>query len=267
MLISCNPVSSSCWPNAKFLPNLRPSRNVNNENRGSRDRWPRLFDSTLYQRRDEPRCGTSVSSGKSSKNRIIPCDASLAALSHRSGSFLTLIQAKPALSARGFQIAVVDYNDADNLKYALRGIDTVISTVTGPNQIHLIKAAVSARVRRFAPAEFEGPPQLRPPNDPLDRQRSTALSWLRHYRNNIEYTVFVCGIFYERFQPGGLPQALIARNTGIHGEGTYIFDCARMTAESPALNPSNQPDVTICMTSVRGKNERYNQNPAPKIPC
>jgi hypothetical protein len=169
--------------------------------------------------------------------------------------FLTLIQAKPALSARGFQIVVVDYNDADGLKYALRGIDTVISTVTGPNQIYLIKAAVAARVRRFAPAEFEGSPQLRPPNDPLDRGRTTALSWLRHYKGNIEHTAFVCGILYERFQPNGLPQSLIARNTGIHGEGAYIFDCARMSAESPALNPSNQPDVTICMTSVRGEYE------------
>ncbi|KAM0706280.1 hypothetical protein Q7P35_005605 [Cladosporium inversicolor] len=159
--------------------------------------------------------------------------------------------AKPALTQRGLQITIVDYNDADNLKYALRGIDTVISTVTGPNQIHLIKAAVSARVRRFAPAEFEGPPQLRPPNDPLDRQRTAALSWLRHYRNNIEHTVFVCGIFYERFQPGGLPRALIARNTGYHGEGSYIFDFAKMSAESPSMSPSNQPDVTICMTSVR----------------
>lgn len=148
---------------------------------------------------------------------------------------------------------MVDYDDPDNLRYALRGIDTVISTVTGPNQIHLIKAAVSAQVRRFAPAEFEGPPQLRPPNDPLDRQRSIALSWLRHYRNNIEHTVFICGVLYERFQPGGLPRAMIAHNTNYHGEGAYIFDCARMSAESPSLSPSNQPNVTICMTSVRGE--------------
>jgi len=123
--------------------------------------------------------------------------------------------------------------------------------VTGPNQILLIKAAVAARVRRFAPAEFEGLPQLRPANDPLDRQRTTALSWLRHFRGSIQHTVFACGIFYERFQPGGLPRALIARNTGYHGEGSYIMDCARMTAESPALGSSDQPDVTICMTSIR----------------
>jgi hypothetical protein len=123
--------------------------------------------------------------------------------------------------------------------------------VTGANQILLIKAAVSVRVRRFAPAEFEGLPQLRAVNDPLDRQRTNALNWLRHFRGSIQHTVFACGIFYERFQPGGLPRALIARNVGYLGEGSYIMDCARMTAESPALGPSNQPDVTICMTSIR----------------
>ena len=123
--------------------------------------------------------------------------------------------------------------------------------MTGANQILLIKAAVSARVRRFAPAEFEGLPQLRPTNDPLDRQRTNALNWLRHFRGSIQHTVFACGIFYERFQPGGLPRALIARNVGYLGEGSYIMDCARMTAESPALGASNQPDVTICMTSIR----------------
>ena len=160
-------------------------------------------------------------------------------------------QTKPALATRGFQIAIVDYDDADDLKFALRGIDTVISTVTGPNQILLIKAAVAARVRRFAPAEFEGLPQLRPANDPLDRQRTNALSWLRYYRDRIQHTVFACGIFYERFQPGGLPRSLIARNTGYHGEGSYIMDCARMTAEPPAFGSSNQPDVAICMTSIR----------------
>ncbi|KAM0719648.1 hypothetical protein Q7P37_003779 [Cladosporium fusiforme] len=158
---------------------------------------------------------------------------------------------KPALAARGFQILIIDYNDADDLKFALRGIDTVISTVTGPNQIHLIKAAVASRVRRFAPAEFEGPPQLRPPNDPLDRSRTSALNWLHHFRNNIEYTAFVCGIFYERFQPGGLPKALIARNTGYHGDGAYMLDCEEMSAEIPAFGATNQPDVMVSMTSVR----------------
>jgi hypothetical protein len=29
------------------------------------------------------------------------------------------------------------------------------------------------------------------------------------------------------------------------------MDCERMTAELPALRASNQPDVTICITSIR----------------
>jgi hypothetical protein len=122
-------------------------------------------------------------------------------------------QVKPELTACGFQIAVVDYDDADDLYHTLRDIDTVISTATGPNQILLIKAAISARVRRFTPAEFEGLPQLRPADNPLNRLGTTALSWLRHFRGSIQHTVFACGIFYERFQPEGLPRAHIARNT------------------------------------------------------
>lgn len=30
-----------------------------------------------------------------------------------------------------------------------------------------------------------------------------------------------------------------------------MLDCARMSAEIPAYGPTNQPNVTICMTSVR----------------
>lgn len=148
-------------------------------------------------------------------------------------------------------MVVVTYNNADSLQFALRGIDTVVSTVTGPNQIQLIKAAVASKARRFAPAEFEGQPHRRPVNDPLDRSRTNALDWLRHFQGSIEYTVFVCGIFYERFQPGGLPRALIARKTGYHAEGSYILDCANMSAELPVYGTSSQPDVKICMTAIK----------------
>jgi hypothetical protein len=101
----------------------------------------------------------------------------------------------------------VSYQDPASLHFALLGCDTVLSTVTGPNQIELIKAAVMARVRRFAPAEYEGSPRPRDPTNPLDRHRSAALTLLAHYAKTLESTVFVCGIFYERFQPGGLSQS------------------------------------------------------------
>lgn len=68
------------------------------------------------------------------------------------------------------------------------GIDTVISTVTGTSQLRLIEAAVQCRVRRFAPAEFEGQPGLRGPNPVLDRGKSAALSLLEYYQGHIQYT-------------------------------------------------------------------------------
>lgn len=148
-------------------------------------------------------------------------------------------------------MSVVDYSDAESLKYALRGIDTVISTVTGPNQIELIRAAVASRVRRFAPAEFEGPPSLRSQNDPLDRSRAAARSWLQYYARNIQSTVFVCGILYERFQPGGLQQTRMGTTSGFSGEGDYIMNCRNMSAQVPAWDANNNPNVTICLTAAQ----------------
>jgi len=118
----------------------------------------------------------------------------------------------------------VDYNDTNTLRHALMGVDVVISTVTGTPQLELIQAAVSRGVRRFIPAEFEGPTNLRPSHNPLDQGRSTALHYLNHYRQQgrIEYTVLVCGILYERFSPGGLALHRLGLNSGLAGEGDYI---------------------------------------------
>jgi hypothetical protein len=68
------------------------------------------------------------------------------------------------------------------------GIDTVISTVTGTPQLRLIEAAVQCRVRRFAPAEFEGQPGLRGQNVVLDRGKNAALALLQYYQGHIQYT-------------------------------------------------------------------------------
>jgi hypothetical protein len=122
--------------------------------------------------------------------------------------------------------------------------------VTGPNQIELIKAAVVARVRRFAPAEYEGSPRLRDPSNPLDRQRSVALRLLAHYSQSLETTIFVCGIFYERFQPGGLAGAKTNLIPGLNNEGDYIMNCSAMFASFLTL-PGNTGDVTICMTALQ----------------
>ena len=166
-------------------------------------------------------------------------------------AWLILLQEQPQLTQGGCQVSVVDYRDIETLKYALRGIDTVISTVTGQTQIELIKAAVSIRVRRFIPAEFEGLPQLRNSNDPLDRGRTLARQFLQHYAQFIESTTFVCGIFYERFQPGGLQHTRIGLTSGLCGEGDYIMDCRNMHAKVPAYDADEKMTVTICMTAAQ----------------
>ena len=145
----------------------------------------------------------------------------------------------------------MDYSNIESLQYALRGIDTVISTVTGPNQIELIRAAVSVNVRRFAPAEFEGLPQLRSANNPLDRSRLLARQLLSHYSQRIQSTTFVCGILYERFQPGGLQQSRMGVTSRFASEGDYIMNCRLMQAQVPAYDAVNSPSVRICMTAAQ----------------
>lgn len=166
------------------------------------------------------------------------------------GVILTQAQEQPQLS-ESYQVTVVNYSDLQSLQFALRGIDTVISTVTGPNQIELIRAAVSVRVRRFAPAEFEGPPQSRPARDPLDRHRTVARQWLAYYAQHIQTTTFVCGILYERFQPGGLRQSRIGVDAEFSREGDYIMNCRTMAAQVPCYDANNDPNVTICLTAAQ----------------
>ncbi|KAI9830147.1 MAG: hypothetical protein M1819_005824 [Sarea resinae] len=157
---------------------------------------------------------------------------------------------KPALTQKGYQVIVVDYNSQNSLRFALAGIDVVISTISGNPQIYLIDAAVYARVSRFAPSEFEGSPYSRPPGSPLDRGKAAALARLQHWRQyGLQSTVFVCGIFYERFGPGGLAAYGIGAGSGCRGEGDYIMDIRNRKANIPNHNASGQ-FVRICMTSV-----------------
>lgn len=128
------------------------------------------------------------------------------------------------------------------------GVDTAISTVTGKPQIRLIEAAVRCRVRRFAPAEFEGRPGLQTPNGILDRGKSAARTLLLSYAAYIQSTTFVCGIFYERFAVGGL-RALQMGAKIASGEGDYIADLRNMTAVAPIYDAANNMS-SLCLTSM-----------------
>lgn len=153
------------------------------------------------------------------------------------------------LISQGYQCQIVDYNDTSSLQHSLAGVDTVISTVTGNAQLRLIEAAVACRVRRFAPAEFEGLPSLREQNDPLDRGKALALAHLQHYRGYIQSTTFVCGILYERFSVNGMISHQIGVGTGYGNEGDYILDARNMSADAPVYDASNNL-ASICMTSA-----------------
>ena len=158
-------------------------------------------------------------------------------------------QAQPGLQSQGYQCQVVDYSDPSSIQHSLMGVDTIISTVTGNAQLRLIEAAVACRVRRFVPAEFEGQPSLRTQNGLLDRGRAAALALLQHYHGYIQSTVFICGVFYERFSVNGMVSLRIGVNTGYGNEGDYIADSRNMTAVAPVYDSSRNLS-NLCLTSV-----------------
>ena len=159
------------------------------------------------------------------------------------------------MEALNYQVAVVNYDNQEELRYTLRGIDLVISTVSGNPQINLIDAAAHSNVRRFVPAEFEGPPGRRPRNDPLDRGRAAILDrlrhWSHHHRHPMASTLFICGVFYERFARGGLGSLGIGASTNVYYQGSYLMDVEASTAEIVERQSGGQPvAISLCLTSV-----------------
>lgn len=96
---------------------------------------------------------------------------------------------------------------------ALDGVDTVISTIphTAP-QLALIDACLVARVEKFAPSEFERVPGLRPivctapatggasgGGSSCDGDKLAVLARLHDEKHRLDSTVFICGLFMDRF--------------------------------------------------------------------
>ncbi len=91
---------------------------------------------------------------------------------------------------------------------------------------------------------------MRPVLDALDRGKSAALQRLHYYQQYLESTSFVCGIMYERFQPGGMASLAIGLGCGVGGEGDYLMDIRNLRAQIPHHNAAGQV-VSICLTSAR----------------
>jgi hypothetical protein len=65
----------------------------------------------------------------------------------------------------------------------------------------------------------------------------------------MRFTVFTCGIFYERFAKGGLASLNIGSGSGIASQGDYIMNLGDGTAETVEFTADGQP-VEVCMISV-----------------
>ncbi|KAF4449279.1 hypothetical protein F53441_7441 [Fusarium austroafricanum] len=147
---------------------------------------------------------------------------------------------------------VVDYNDENSLSYALHGVNLVICTFSGDEQLNLIAAAAQSGVQFFVPSEFEGCLEKRPEIDQLDpySYSSQARQHLRRCASSqMRWTVFSCGIFMERFLPQGLGSLGIGYGSSLANAGSYILDMGSYTAEYVEKNPRGHT-VRVCMTSV-----------------
>ncbi len=65
----------------------------------------------------------------------------------------------------------------------------------------------------------------------------------------MQFTVFTCGIFYERFARGGLASKGIGLGSGFEHQGAYLVDVEQNTGEVIEYNAAGQP-VYLCMTSL-----------------
>jgi hypothetical protein len=145
----------------------------------------------------------------------------------------------------------VDYANAADLRFKLAGVDTVISTISGNDQLALINASAAVHVRRFVPSEFSGPPSLRPQHDPFDDGRRAAIVRLQQLESTgMKFTIFTCGVFYERFAPGGMAASQIGTQSNAGREGDYLIDFRRRRAQIP-ISSTTGSAATICMTSAR----------------
>jgi nucleoside-diphosphate-sugar epimerase len=156
------------------------------------------------------------------------------------------------LAKKGWQVIVVDYRDQRALQFKLAGTDVVLSTVCGDAQVALMEAAAAAGVKRFVPSEFSGNPSRRPTTELIDKGHRRAIVRLATLEaTGMRFCTFTCGVFYERFGPGGLAQVQIAKGSGIDAEGCYLLNIRRCTAKLPPSRGQDGSSVKVSMVSLR----------------
>jgi len=163
-------------------------------------------------------------------------------------------QANPGLRERNWQVLVVDYQNPASLAYTLKGVDLVISTVSGEAQLALIEASAAAQVRHFIPSAFSGPEQSAAQNLGQQEWQNLGLVLQHHEaRSSMRYTLFTCGVFYERFGPGGLNALQIStlnnRHPAVGEEGNMLVDLRLGKATIPVV--AGMEELAICLTGAQ----------------
>lgn len=101
-----------------------------------------------------------------------------------------------ALTNRGAEVCIVDYEKADELSEALRGVHTVISCIWafGPemasSQLSLLGAAKTAGVKRFVPSDWAVDQY-----QAITAYNPKAVVWDAVQASGLEYTRFINGIW------------------------------------------------------------------------
>ena len=142
----------------------------------------------------------------------------------------------PALEKLGVKVVVVSYGDPSSLEAALKGVHTLISTISLPEgnalvavHLALLDAAKRAGVRRFIPPEFgvQGVP-----NDPIEFFR---------FKAKISQAVRESGLEYTLFQNGYVMNYLAAgtKGMGYFTGSRFVVDVQNHTATLPGDGTSS----------------------------
>jgi hypothetical protein len=108
-----------------------------------------------------------------------------------------------SLIAKGVTVVSVDYNDHKQLVQALQDVHTIISCIADLNescrdaQLALLKAALAAGVKRFAPSEWAGPSEKNTAIELYTRIKRPVVDAVKN--SGIEYTLFFNGLFMDYF--------------------------------------------------------------------
>ncbi|PSR74421.1 hypothetical protein PHLCEN_2v9833 [Hermanssonia centrifuga] len=136
------------------------------------------------------------------------------------------------LQSRGAEVIAVSYDDPTSLENALRGVHTVISTISdGGNinasvtsQLALLQASVQAGAKRFAPSEFNARPSRS--NDPIELYTYKAVVTEAVKNSGLEYTLFESGIFMNYLASG-------TKGVGYLNPLKFVFDVENYSAKIP----------------------------------